>query len=224
MPAYDLKSILDFLSDLASHNNRPWFEGHKSVYEKARAAFEEFVEALIGRLSPYEDLAGVTAKASIMRIYRDIRFSKDKTPYNAWMAAMIATGGRKSQLAGFGVRLAPRDSGAAGGFWDPTPEQLDEFRRAVDLGSQALSDVIGTPKFVRIFGGLKGEKLKNVPKGYAKDHPAGELLKLKQVYVVRSFSDQAVSKDNFLDDLVASFVVMKPFLDYLNGGDRRSET
>jgi uncharacterized protein (TIGR02453 family) len=219
MAAHDLKLVLNFLSDLESHNNRSWFEEHKNAYEKARTAFEQFVEALIGRLSPYEDLAGVTAKGSMMRIYRDIRFSKDKTPYNAWMAAMIASGGRKSQRAGFGVRLAPRESGAGGGFWDPTPEQLDEFRRTVDRdGPRALSDIVDRPEFIRMFGGLQGEKLKTVPKNYAKDHPAGEFLKLRQVYVTRSFSDQRVLKEDFLDELVATFVVMKPFLDYLNGG------
>ncbi len=221
MAVCELKSILDFLSDLASHNNRPWFEEHKGVYEKARAAFEQLIETLIGHLSPYEELAGVTAKGSMMRIYRDIRFSKDKTPYNAWMAAMIASGGKKSQRAGFGVRLAPRESGAAGGFWDPTPDQLDGFRRAVDLDSRRLTDIIGAPEFVRMFGGLQGERLKTVPKSYAKDHPAEEFLKLRQVYVVRSFSDQAVYRDDFLDELVATFVTMKPFLDYLNGDGPR---
>jgi len=216
MTTYDLKSVLGFLSDLAMNNRRAWFEEHKAVYEQARGTFEGFVEELIHRLSAYEDLSGVTAKDSVMRIYRDIRFSKDKTPYNTWMAAMIAPGGKKSGRLGFGLRVTPNDSGAAGGLWDRGSEQLDRFRRAVDRDSRAFSRVIEAPDFVRMFGGLKGETLKTAPKGYAKDHPAAEILKLKQVYVVRSFSDHAVSADDFMDQLVATFFAMKPFVEYLN--------
>jgi uncharacterized protein (TIGR02453 family) len=217
MASYDLEPVLDFLFSLSANNNRPWFEEHKGVYEKARATFEALVAELIRRLSPYQDLSGVTAKGSIMRIYRDIRFSKDKTPYNPWMAAHIAPGGRKSGLLGFGLRLAPGDSGAAGGLWDPSPEQLARFRHAVDTDSKDLSGLIRAPDFIEKFGSLQGEKLKTTPKGYDKDRPAAEILKLKQVYVIRSFPEEAVLAADFVDQLVATFRAMKPFLDYLNG-------
>jgi uncharacterized protein (TIGR02453 family) len=217
MSVYNLKSVLSFLADLAINNKRTWFEEHKAVYEKARTTFERFVEELIHHLSAYADLSGVTAKDSMMRIYRDVRFSKDKTPYNAWMAAMIAPGGKKSGRLGFGLRLAPEDSGAAGGLWDPSTEQLDKFRRTVDRDSKAFSALVEAPDFGRMFGGLRGERLKTAPKGYAKDHPAVELLKLKQVYAARSFPDQAVFAGDFMDQLVATFLAMRPFLEYLDG-------
>jgi uncharacterized protein (TIGR02453 family) len=217
MTTYNLESVLTFLSDLATNNNRPWFEKHKGPYSKARAVFEGLVDELIHRLSAYEDLSGVTAEASIMRIYRDVRFSKDKTPYNAWMAAHIAPGGKKSGRLGFGLRLAPGNSGAAGGLWAPSPQQLAIFRRAVDSDDRKLLDLVEAPGFVEQLGGLQGESLKTTPRGYPKDHPAAGLLKLKQVYVVRSFGDETVLADDFVDQLVAAFVAMKPFLDYLNG-------
>jgi uncharacterized protein (TIGR02453 family) len=217
MTAYDLKPVLSFLSDLAINNNRPWFEAHKRLYDQARATFEGLVDELIQRLSVYEDLSGVNAKGSIMRIYRDVRFSKDKTPYNAWLAAHIAPGGKKSGRLGFGLRMAPGDSGAAGGLWDPSTEQLAMFRRAVDVDKEGLLDLIKAPDFVQHFGKLQGESLKTVPRGYAKDHPAAEFLKLKQVYVVRSFRDEAVFANNFVEQLVGTFLAMKPFLNYLNG-------
>ena len=216
MTTFNLKQVLDFLYDLQINNNRPWFEEHKEAYNEAKITFEGFVNALIQRLSAYEDLSGVTARGSIMRIYRDIRFSKDKTPYKSCMTAHIASRGKKSGSLGFGIRLAPLDSGAAGGLWDPSPEQLAKFRNGVDRNKDKLLDLVKTPDFMKYFGSIQGEKLKTAPKGYAKDHPAAEILKLKQVYVFRTFTDEAVLADDFVDQLVTTYVAMKPFLDYLN--------
>jgi uncharacterized protein (TIGR02453 family) len=217
MADYNLKSTLVFLSDLESNNNRPWFEEHKGRYNEARAAFEGLVDELIQRCSAYEDLSGVTAKTSVMRIYRDIRFSRDKTPYNAWMAAHITPGGKKSGQCGFGLRLASGNSGAAGGLWSPSPDQLARFRRTLDQDEEAFLDLIHAPDFVHHFGNLQGEMLKTVPKGFPKDHSAAEFLKLKQVYALRPFWDEAVLADDFADQLVAAFLAMKPFLNYING-------
>lgn len=216
MSPFDLKSVLDFLSALAANNRRDWFAEHKGTYEGARQTFEEFIEEMIRRLSAFEDLSGLEARDCILRIYRDTRFSKDKTPYNTSMTALIAPGGRKSGRLGFGLRLAPNDSGAAGGLWSPSSEQLSAFRSAVDRDGRTFSRIIEAPEFVRIFGGVQGEKLKTAPQGYAKDHPAIELLRLKEVYAVRAFTDQAVLRDDFADQLVETYLAMKPFVDFLN--------
>ena len=217
MSSFDLGYTLDFLSDLTFHNERAWFAQHKATYEKARLIFEGLVEELIDRLSSFEDeLAGLTAKDCVMRIYRDVRFSRDKTPYNPWMAALIAPGGKKSGRFGHGLRMAPGDTMAAGGLWQPKPEQLAAFRHAVDADPQAILSVIDAPEFSRTFGELKGEKLARPPQGYPKDHVAIELLKLKQVYVARSFPDEAVTADDFVDRCTDAFRTMKPFLDWLN--------
>jgi uncharacterized protein (TIGR02453 family) len=216
MAAYELESVLAFLSDLALNNKRVWFEEHKAAYQEAKATFDRLVNELIGRLSVFEDLTGLAAKDCVMRIYRDIRFSKDKTPYNTSMTAMIVAGGKKSRRAGFGLRLAPNDSAVAGGFWELTSEQLARFRHALGRDLRVFSEILGDPTFAVTFDGLKGERLKTVPQGYGKDHPAAEILRFKQLYVMRSFPDQAVFAGDFVDRLVDTFRVMKPFLDYLN--------
>jgi uncharacterized protein (TIGR02453 family) len=217
MSSFDLGYVLDFLSDLAVNNDRAWFAKHKATYEKARSIFEEFVDELIHRLSASEDdVAGLTAKDCVMRIYRDIRFSRDKTPYKTWMAALIASGGRKSGRCGYGLLLGPSHTMAAGGFWEPKPEQLAMFRRAVDRDPQTILAIVEAQKFLQTFGALKGEKLVKAPQGYAKDHIAIELLRLKQVYVARSFSHPEVCAGDFADLLMDAFRAMKPFLNYLN--------
>ena len=152
-----------------------------------------------------------------MRIYRDIRFSRDKTPYKTWMAALIAKGGKKSGRAGYGLRLAPGDTVAAGGYWEPKPEQLAAFRSSVDRDPQAH---LAPFSRIRNSHGPSGaswvRELKTAPQGYAKDHPAVDLLRLKQIYVARRFEDRAVCAGDFADHLVETFRIMKPFVDYLN--------
>ena len=217
MSSFDLKVVLDFLSDLALDNERAWFAEHKADYEKARLIFERFVDELILRLSAFQDgIAGLAARDCVMRIYRDLRFSRDKTPYNTWMTCVIAPGGRKSGRFGYGLRLKPCDTVAGGGLWEPKSEQIAAFRRAVERDPQTTLALTRSPEFRRTFGGLIGEKLAKAPQGYASSHPAIEILKLKTVHVVRSFPDEAVCADDFADSLIGTFRVMKPFLDYLN--------
>ncbi len=218
MSSFDLGFTLDFLSDLLFNNERAWFAKHKATYEKAQHIFESFIQELIDRLSLSEhELAGLRAKDCVMRIYRDVRFSRDKTPYKPWLAASMAPGGRKSGRFGYGLRLAPGATTAAGGLWQPKPEQLAAFRHAVEANPQALLGIIETLEFGQTFGGLRGEKLTRPPQGCAKDHPAVELLKLKQPYAAHSFSDEEVMADDFADRCIDVFRVIKPFLDWLNG-------
>jgi uncharacterized protein (TIGR02453 family) len=220
MPRYDLKGVLDFLSELAVNNSRPWFEEHRTAFEKARSTFEGLVDELIRDISAFDDLSGLTAKDCVLRIHRDIRFSRDKTPYKTAMVAAIMAGGRKSGRAGYGLHMAPNETMAAGGFWEPEPEQLAMFRRAISRDPRTFLDIVEAPGFVRLFGNVRGEKLKSAPQGYAKDHPAIEILKLKQVYVARAFTDEAVIATGFVDQISATFRTMRPFVDYLNAGVR----
>ena len=217
MSSFDLTVVLDFLSDLALNNERAWFAEHKTDYEKARLVFEGFVDEVILRLSAFQDgLAGLQAKECIMRIYRDMRFSRDKTPYNTWMTSVIAPGGRKSGRFGYGLRLTPGGTMAGGGLWEAKSEQVTAFRRAVDRDPKAILALTRSSQFLRTFGSLQGEKLSKAPQGYASNHPAIEILKLKQVHAVRAFPDEAVCAPDFTDALVETFRVMKPFLDYLD--------
>jgi len=213
----DLKPVLDFLSDLKGHNNKAWFEEHRSAYDTARTNFENFVDQLISEYRRIDDLGGITAKDCIMRIYRDTRFSKDKSPYKTNMGATIAAGGKKSTSLGYHLHMQPQDETlVAGGLYMPTPEQLARFRKAIDQDAAPFKAIIDDKEFKKYFGTLEGEKIKTVPQGYTRDHPEIELLRFKQVVVVHRLSDEMVLSSKFRTHVIKTFTAMKPFLDYLN--------
>jgi len=213
----DLKPVLDFLGDLKEYNNKAWFEEHRAAYDTARTHFEDFVDQLIGEYGRLEDLGGITAKDCIMRIYRDTRFSKDKSPYKTSMGATIAPGGKKSASLGYHLHLQPHNETLiAGGLYMPTPEQLASFRRAIDQDAAPFKTILEDKQFKKYFGELEGEKVKTVPQGYTRDHPEIELLRFKQVVVVHRLSDETVLLPGFGTHVIKTFTAMKPFLDYLN--------
>jgi len=213
----DLKPVLDFLSGLKGHNNKAWFEEHRAAYDTARTHFENFVDQLISEYGEVEDLGGITAKDCVMRIYRDTRFSKDKSPYKTSMSATIAPGGKKSTSLGYHLHMQPNDETLiAGGLYMPTPEQLARFRIAIDQDATPFKAIINDKEFKKYFGVLEGEKVKTVPQGYRRDHPEIELLRFKQVVVVHRLSDQIVLSHRFSTHVIKAFTAMKPFLDYLN--------
>lgn len=214
--AVDLAPVLSFLKQLEKNNNRTWFEAHRSDYENAVARFEDFVAALIIEISAFEDLAGVAPKDCIFRIYRDVRFAKDKSPYKTNMGASIGAGGRKSMGYPFYVHVAPGNhSMLAGGCHEPSTEQLAKWRSAVDKDASTVKKLIGRKDFVAAFDGLSGEKLAKAPKGYAADHPELELLRLKQITVMHTMTDKELLAPSVVQSSVAVFKTMKPFLDYL---------
>jgi len=213
----DLKPVLDFLSDLKRHNNKAWFEEHRAAYDIARTHFENFVDQLISAYSRVDDLGGITAKDCIMRIYRDTRFSKDKSPYKTNMGATIAPGGKKSSSLGYHLHMQPHDETLiAGGLYLPSPEQLARFRMAIDRDATPFKAITEDKEFKKYFGRPEGEKVKTVPQGYTRDHPEIELLRFKQVVVVHRLSDEMVLSPGFGTHVSRTFTAMKPFLDYLN--------
>jgi uncharacterized protein (TIGR02453 family) len=212
----DLAPVLSFLRQLEKNNDRAWFEAHRSDYENALGRFEDFVAALIIELSAFEDLAGVTPKDCMFRIYRDVRFSKDKSPYKTSMAASIGPGGRKSMGYPYYVHIAPGNhSMLAGGCHEASTEQLARWRSAVDKDASTVKKLISRKDFVAAFGGLSGDKLAKAPRGYAADHAELELLRLKQITVMHTLTDKALLSPSLVKSSVAVFKTMKPFLDYL---------
>jgi len=217
MSHVDLQPVFDFLSRLKQHNHKSWFEEHRTDYELARTHFESFVDELIGVYGQIEDLGGITAKDSVMRIYRDTRFSKDKSPYKTSMGATLAPGGKKSERLGYHLHLQPdNESLIAGGLYMPSPEQLARFRRAIDQDAAPFKAVLKAQEFKEYFGTLEGEKVKTVPQGYSREHPEIELLRFKQVVVVHRLSDETILSQKFGTHTIEVFKAMKPFLDYLN--------
>ena len=217
MKNIDLKPVLDFLNGLKKHNNKAWFDEHRAAYETAKTNFENFVDQLIIQYGEIEDLGGITAKDCVMRIYRDTRFSKDKSPYKTNMGATIAPGGKKSSSLGYHLHMQPdNETLIAGGLYMPTPEQLASFRAAIDQDAAPFKAIINDKEFKKYFGTLDGEKVKTVPQGYTRDHPDIELLRFKQVVVVHHLSDEMVLSPKFSTQTIKTFTAMKPFLDYLN--------
>ncbi len=217
MNSINLVPVLDFLADLSQHNNKSWFEQNRSAYETAREQFERFTTYLIDEFRVADNLGNLTAKDCISRIYRDLRFSKDKTPYQTHMWAAIAPGGKKSTRMGYYVSIDPQgQSMVAGGMWQPTTEQLIRFRQSIDEDPSEFKQLISAKAFVDYFGGIEGERLKTAPQGYDRSHPELELLQLKQVIVHRNFSDNEVLAKDFPEKVVAGCRVMRPLLDYLD--------
>ncbi|SRR6266496_3108351 len=217
MNSVDLKPMFDFLTALKEHNDKPWFEEHRADYELARERFESFVDQLIAAYGAIEDLGGITAKDCVMRIYRDTRFSKDKSPYKTNMSATIAPGGKKSTRLGYHLHLQPGDESLiAGGLYMPSPEQLARFRKVMDRDAAPFKAILDDKEFKKYFGTLQGEKVKTVPQGYSSEHPEIELLRFKQAVVVHRLDDKTVLSPRFGTHAIQVFTAMKPFLDYLN--------
>ncbi len=213
----DLGAVLQFLTRLKKNNNRQWFEQNRGQYEQAMGQFELLVGRLIAGLGKVVDLQGVSPRDCIMRIYRDVRFSKDKSPYKTGLGAGIVPGGRKSGRLGFHLHLAPNGTTmTAGGLWDPTPEQLSRFRQAISQDAGPFKKILGSSRFKRHFGALAGDKLKAAPQGYPAAHPEIELLRHKQVCVMESFDDEVVASPAFPVLVLESLKAMQPFVDYLD--------
>ena len=214
----DLKPTFVFLNSLSKNNNREWFEQHRAQYETAKGQFELLIDELIMAYSDVEDFRGVTAKDCVMRIFRDVRFSKDKTPYRISMGASIGSGGKRSTRMAYYVHLEPHNkSMIAGGLYMPEAAHLAAFRTAIDRDASQFKKIVNDKEFKKYFGSIDAnEKLKTAPQGYAKDHPEIDLLRLKQITAAHLFTDEQVLSKQFPAHAIKTFTVMKPFLDYFN--------
>ena len=164
-----------------------------------------------------EDLGATRVKDCIFRINRDIRFSKDKSPYKHHLSAAIGPGGRQSGRIDYYLHIQPGGESMLGaGMWNPTPEQLAKYRQEIDYNAAELKEIIDQPKFRAYFPEVWGESMKTAPKGYDKSHPEIELLRRKQLFFMHKFTDKEVLSGDFARLIVESIVVVKPFCDFLN--------
>lgn len=212
----DLKPVMTFLRQLAKNNNRPWFEAHRPDYERARQLFESLVQDLILDVGRSEDMTGVTPKDCIMRIYRDVRFSKDKSPYKTGMGASIGPGGKRADRFHYYLHLQPGGgSMVAGGLHEPEAGQLRAFRAAIGRDARPFKSILAAKGFRQYFGDVYGERLKTTPKGFDGSHPEIDLLRLKEVVAMHRLPDEAVVARDLEAHVVKACAAMKPFLDYL---------
>jgi uncharacterized protein (TIGR02453 family) len=207
--------VLDYLGDLRQNNNKQWFEANRERYQMARTAFEDLIAELIMRFESVDDLHGTTPKDCMFRINRDVRFSKDKSPYNTHMSAVLAQGGRKSQSRSYYLQIAPGDSMVAGGLHSPTSQALEKVRRRIAEDAAPLRKILAAPGFVKYFGTLQGDTLKTAPSGYDKANPNIDLLRHKQFMAVHHLDDQAVAANDLIKHIIDVCGAMKPFVSYL---------
>ncbi|MFL5731260.1 MAG: DUF2461 domain-containing protein [Cytophagaceae bacterium] len=213
----DFKPAFKFLKDLKSNNNKEWFDRNKDRYLAVKKDFEGFVEELIHGISSFDrEVGGVDPKKCIFRIYRDVRFSKDKIPYKVHMGAYIAAGGAKSPKAGYYFHLEPGKNLVAGGLWMPEPPVLNSIRQAIDYDAKPLLKIINSKSFKNAFGEIEGEKLSRPPKGFDAEHPQIELIKHKSFNVMHPLSDVQINASGFKKELLKIYKEMKPLNDYLN--------
>ena len=211
-------STLTFMSQLARNNNKPWFDEHKKEYQSVKEDFEELVTAVLAGISDIEpSLRDTTAKSSIMRIYRDTRFSKDKTPYKTNLGAGFGMGGGKNVYGGYYLHIEPGGkSFAGGGMWQPEGPVLRAIRQEIDYNFADFSNIINDKQFKKLFGQIDGERLVKAPQGYSPDNPAVEYLKLKSFTVGGKLADEDLTKKTLVKKITDIYRTMKPFVDFLN--------
>ncbi len=209
-------SSFKFLKDLKKNNNREWFNAHKDKYLSVRENIIHYADEVLHGLNQIDHIETLSGKKAMYRIYRDVRFSKDKTPYNVHWSGLF-----KRATAAFRgsyyYRIEPGgNSIIGGGFWGPNSGDMQLIRSHIANEPERLRKIIRSKKFKNVFGDLQGNQVKTAPRGYTKDHPAINLLRYKSFYVFRKFSDEEVMQDSFVDETIQTYKAMMPFLNYMS--------
>lgn len=207
-------STLKFLRNLAEHNDRDWFHQNKNIYQEEHSKIVDFVDGLLEEMRTHDQISTISAKKSLMRIYRDTRFSKDKTPYNPRFGGSFSR--VKPQLrGGYFFRIMPGATVVGGGFYGPSPEDLKLLRGQIAQDAIPLRQVIQSERFKMMFGDLQGDQVKTAPKGFSNEHAEIDLLRYKSMYVFRNFTDQEVLSENFKSEMINTFIGLRPFFDVM---------
>ena len=202
------KSTFKYLQALEANNNRDWFAAEKETYLKAQQNAKEVFADIHLKLQKQDEIE----KSKMMRIYRDVRFSKDKTPYKVHFANSYTRLG-KDLRGGYFLRIRPGASFLAGGFWEPSKEDLFRIRKEIELDASEIKEVLKEKNFKKYFGGKfeSFSELKTAPRGFDKEHPDVALLRKKGFIASRSFTDEEVLSPNFSEEVAKSFKAMHPF-------------
>ncbi|NVK52139.1 MAG: DUF2461 domain-containing protein [Flavobacteriaceae bacterium] len=201
------KSAFQFLTDLSKNNNRDWFTVHKPKYTEIQNHVKKLFAGMQGNLEKHDEIE----KMKIYRIYRDVRFSKDKTPYNPRFAVSFSRLG-KHLRGGYFLQIKPGETLLGGGFWQPEKDDLHRIRKEIELDATEIRAILNDPIFVQHFDGkFEGEELKSAPRGFDKEHPDVDLLRKKGFIAVRRFTDKEVLSPNFLNEIDSSFKALRPF-------------
>jgi len=214
-------STISFLKALKKNNNKPWFDKNREKYLDAKQNFEEFVALLLQKMVLFdEDLKDLSVKECSFRINRDIRFSKNKTPYKINFSAYFSRGGKKSIYSGYYFHLQPGgNSFAGGGLWRPEASELKKVRQEIDYCFPEFKKIINAPTFKKNYGELardENQMLVKVPKGYEKENPAADFLRMKSFVASKNIPDTGLTQAILSREIIQSFKALMPLVKFLN--------
>ena len=213
-------ATLKFLKDLRKNNNKPWFDAHRKEYEAAKDDFSIFIQKIIDTYGKKDKtISHLKAKECTFRINRDVRFSKDKSPYKDNMGGYMSRGGKKSPLAGYYFHCQPGRCFTGGGLWMPMPPELNKVRQEIDYNFKEFKRIIGAKKFKSVYGDLSRDSeylLTRVPKGYEPGNPAAEYLKLKSFVALAPLTDTEVTSKDILKKVTTAFEALQPLIEFIN--------
>jgi uncharacterized protein (TIGR02453 family) len=214
----DAIKVLEFLAQLKVNNNREWFQENKKWYDDSKKEVESFVSEIITTLSAIDPaLQTPPMKDCMFRIFRDVRFGADKSPYKTNFGAFIAHGGRKSSYPGYYFHFEPGESMLAGGVYQPQPDTLKLLRNEVYFHSTELKSILEKPSFKTIFNQLGDfDKMKKAPKDFPADFPDIDLLKYRSYIVSQQIPDKIVTSDNYQKTVLEMVRELQPFMAFLN--------
>ena len=209
------KNNFNFLSQLKKNNNRDWFNSHKDEYLNQHKDMIAFADAVLNEMNKHDNIETVSGKKSLFRIYRDVRFSKDKSPYKTHWAGGFKRA-TKQLRGGYYFHIEKGNTMVGGGFWAPNKDDLLRFREDIAFDAKPLRKIITSKVFKDTFGTLDGEQLKTAPKGFDKEHPDVDLLRYKQYVISKKFTDKEVMSADFYKTVSDTFKKMRPFFDYMS--------
>jgi len=210
---------IDFLKRLKHNNNRPWFDKHKQEYESyVKLPMQSLIATLQPHFLKFAPEFDVNPQKALFRIYRDIRFSSDKTPYKTHAAAHFVLRGKPKGVEGSGyyLQIEPGQVFLGGGIYMPDGDQLKNIRRSIDANADQFLSILRSKRFIATFKKLEGEKLKRVPKGFEADHPMAEWLKQKQFFVWVEWPEAKCKRENFVNEIARVFEAATPLVQFLN--------
>ena len=209
------QETLNFFKEIAVNNNKPWFEKNKARYEAARENYLEFIAELLPHIRKIEPIYEKDLKKYASRIYRDVRFSKDKSPYKNNISGLIERAAEDKKCPLY-IHIQPGASFIGGGVWQPEPDLLSRVRQEIDYNGSEFNKIIKKKSFVTLFGKVKGESLVRPPKGYEADNPNIDLLKLKQYTIGRDFTDKVVCSKELVGEIVTCYKEALPFFHFFD--------
>ena len=208
-------SVFRFLKDLQKNNEREWFTANKAKYTAAHEEIISFADDLLLEMKKHDDIETVSGKKSLFRIYRDVRFSKDKSPYKNHFSGSFKRGS-KWLRGGYYFHIEPGKIFVGGGFFSPSKEDLQRVREEIVEDDAPLRQILNDKQFKKHFGELQGEQLKTAPKGFDKEHPAIDLIRYKQFYFISEFSEEEAQSKDFAKKVSDRFALLRPYFNYMS--------